>query len=77
MGFNPEDKILTGYYGKLRNIGLYNQSDLTEWEYEYANLSRGQGDGYGPYDEDDIMDPMDSSRLDLHKINIHDYPKND
>ena len=77
MGFNFEDKILTGHYRKLRNIGLYNHSDLTDWEYEYANLSAGQGDGYGPFDENDIIDTIGNTRLGLRKVTIKDYPRND
>lgn len=70
---NPPLKVLSSTYEKLRNFGLYNHSDLTVEDYEWANLSAPQG--YGPYDEDEIFEDIESRRE--HDLTIHDYPKND
>lgn len=36
-------KILTREYYNLRNVGLANHSDVTDWQYQHANLSWPDG----------------------------------
>lgn len=63
-------KELTLEYAKTRNDGLENASNLTDYEYEWANLSGL--DGF-KVDENDF-NPI--SRLNK-KLTIEDYKKND
>jgi len=63
-------KIFTLYYAKLRNDGLENASNLDEWEYDWANLSKL--DGYEPDESDFEVYSRRNNILDIHK-----FPKND
>lgn len=75
--FDPGAKIFTGEYGKYRNLGKENKSSITNWQYEWANLSIPQG--IGDYDEEDLLIHGEKkSRAKLHDIVVErDYPKND
>lgn len=70
--FNPLDKIFTGEYGKYRNLGKLNKSLVTDWEYEWANLTSPQGEG--PYDEEDMLIlGSKKSRVKLNDLTMEDY----
>ena len=67
---NPTYSQFTLEYAKLRNRGLVNQSDISNYNYSSVNLS--WPDGY-TNDESDLK-PLSRTG---NQLTIKDYPKND
>lgn len=62
-------RMFTKSYAELRNLGIENKSDITEWEYDWANLS--YPDGFEPDESDfEILSRRDK------KLKIIDFKKN-
>ena len=61
-------KVFTIHYAELRNLGLDNKSDITDYEYSWANLS--EPDGLKP-DADDFRPVNRRDKV----LKIGDYPE--
>ena len=63
-------KELTREYAEMRNKGIENKSDLSNWEYEQANLS--WPDGFQTFEED--FQPLSRRGK---QLGVSTFPKND